>query len=91
MSVDDRVLTVVLNRPERRNALTTRTLEELAEVFEGADRRDDVDAVVLTGADPAFCAGVDLGELEATGKAPGARCPFHRSPSRSSARSTVRP
>ena len=74
-TVEDRVLMVVLNRPERRNALTTRVIEDLGDAFGEADDRDDIDVIVLTGADPAFCAGVDLGELEATGAAPSFTSP----------------
>ena len=72
------VLTVVLDRPERRNALTAEMLRELADAFLEADDRDDVDVLVLTGADPAFCAGVDLDELEATGQAPALTSPVPR-------------
>lgn len=53
-----RVLT--MNRPEVRNALSTELFEALYAALEQADTDDAVGAVVLTGADPAFCAGVDL-------------------------------
>jgi enoyl-CoA hydratase len=63
LDVEDRVAVVTLDRPQVRNALSARLLRELSEVLEECDRRDDVDVVVLTGADPAFCAGLDLREL----------------------------
>jgi enoyl-CoA hydratase len=75
-AVEDRVLTVVLDRPERRNALTTELLRELADAVTAADAADHVDVVVITGADPAFCAGVDLAELEATGRPPDFTTPL---------------
>jgi len=53
---------ITLDRPEARNALSTPLLQALAQALERADRDDGVRAVVLTGADPAFCAGVDLKE-----------------------------
>jgi enoyl-CoA hydratase len=67
----DGVLTLTLNRPEVRNALNPALLHDLREVLEEGDADPDVHAIVLTGADPAFCAGVDLraigaGEFEGT-------------------------
>jgi enoyl-CoA hydratase len=61
--VDGGVATVTLNRPGVRNAISTELLTELGTVMATADRDDDVGAVILTGADPAFCAGLDLREL----------------------------
>ncbi len=57
------VATVVLNRPEQMNALTTAMGEDLIVCFDDLERRSDVRAVVLTGAgERAFCAGGDLKE-----------------------------
>jgi enoyl-CoA hydratase len=67
LEVSDRIATVTLNRPEARNALSTEVLRLLPAVLRDADGRDDVDVVILTGADPAFCAGLDLKELGSTG------------------------
>jgi methylglutaconyl-CoA hydratase len=56
-------LIVTLNRPEVRNALSRAVNLKLSELAEEIDERDDVRAVVLTGAgDKAFCAGADLKE-----------------------------
>ena len=60
VEVADRVAVVTLNRPEARNALNPALTAALPEAIASCDARDDVDAIVLTGADPAFCAGVDL-------------------------------
>jgi enoyl-CoA hydratase len=59
----DRVATVTLNRPEARNALDRDLRRELTRAMRALDEDDAVDVVVLTGADPAFCAGLDLKEL----------------------------
>ncbi|MCV7065330.1 enoyl-CoA hydratase [Mycolicibacterium farcinogenes] len=60
-----RVLT--LNRPEARNALGRELIEELYGALEAADTDEAVRAIVLTGTDPAFCAGVDLKEAQTLG------------------------
>jgi enoyl-CoA hydratase/carnithine racemase len=59
--VDDRVLTITLNRPERLNAFTPKMGRELIEAFDRADADDDVRAVIVTGEGRGFCAGADLG------------------------------
>jgi enoyl-CoA hydratase len=63
VSVEDRVATVTLNRPDARNALNRALMHGLWDAITKAGADDGVDAVVLTGADPAFCAGVDLKEV----------------------------
>jgi enoyl-CoA hydratase len=65
--VADRVATITLNRPEARNALSSEVLALLPDLARRADGDDNVDVVILTGADPAFCAGLDLKELGSTG------------------------
>jgi enoyl-CoA hydratase len=61
--VADRIATVTLNRPEARNALSSEVLRLLPELLGRAEADDQVDVVILTGTDPAFCAGLDLKEL----------------------------
>jgi enoyl-CoA hydratase len=63
--IADRVATVTLNRPEARNALSAEVRATLSATMRALDDDDAVDVVVLTGADPAFCAGLDLKELGA--------------------------
>ncbi len=63
VEVSDQVAVVTLNRPERRNAISGSLLAALRDALAGLDGRADVRAIVLTGADPAFCAGLDLTEL----------------------------
>jgi enoyl-CoA hydratase len=60
-----RVLT--LNRPAARNALSRDLIKAAYIALTEADADDSVRAVVLTGADPAFCAGVDLKEAQRDG------------------------
>ena len=60
-AVEDRILTLTLDRPERLNAFTERMCLELIDAFDRADADDDVRAVIVTGAGRAFCAGADLG------------------------------
>jgi enoyl-CoA hydratase len=54
------VAVVVLNRPEARNAMNARLAGETVEAIRSCQ---DAGAIVLTGTDPAFCAGLDLREL----------------------------
>jgi len=61
--VENRVMTVTLNRPEARNALSRAVMYGLWDAVLAAGDAPDVDAVIITGADPAFCAGVDLKEV----------------------------
>jgi len=71
VDVADGVATVTLNRPESRNAINRAMGQRLPVVLQELEARDDVGAMILTGADPAFCAGVDLKEFGSAGGAPG--------------------
>ncbi len=57
------VLTLTLNRPERRNALSSSLVVALADAVEASAHDPEVRVIVLTGARPAFCAGADLAEM----------------------------
>lgn len=65
----DGIATVTLARPRARNALSAELRRRLQSLLAELDADEDVGAIVLTGADPAFCAGVDLRELESGGAA----------------------
>ncbi len=56
-------LEVILDRPERRNALTGPMYEELADIIDQADQNQKYRALILTGAGEHFCAGNDISEL----------------------------
>ena len=58
--VDEGILTITLDRPDKLNAFTGRMMFELIDAFDRADADDDVRVVVVTGAGRGFCAGADL-------------------------------
>jgi enoyl-CoA hydratase len=59
----DRVLTLTLNRPQSRNALSAELRRRFFGALRDAEADPAVDVVIVTGADPVFCAGLDLKEL----------------------------
>ncbi|MGB2921052.1 MAG: enoyl-CoA hydratase [Mycobacterium sp.] len=59
----DRIRTLTLNRPGARNALSSALRTRLFGALREAQADDTVDVVIVTGADPVFCAGLDLKEL----------------------------
>ena len=64
--LSDGVLTVTINRPEQRNALTADAMRGLLDALQRAEREEGIRVVVLTGAgERAFCAGADLAGLRA--------------------------
>ncbi|HVR05665.1 MAG TPA: enoyl-CoA hydratase/isomerase family protein [Solirubrobacteraceae bacterium] len=67
---------VVLNRPEKRNAMSQTLLHELAGALREAADAESVHCVVLRGEGPVFSAGVDLGELMSFAGEPAALRPF---------------
>ncbi|MFC0250479.1 enoyl-CoA hydratase family protein [Massilia consociata] len=62
-AVQDRVATVLLNRPERKNPLTFDSYAELRDLFRALAHADDVKAVVIAGAGGNFCSGGDVHEI----------------------------
>src|SRR6201989_1601780 len=58
--VEDQILTITLNRPDKLNAFTGTMHQELIDAFDAADQDDNRRAVILTGAGRGFCAGADL-------------------------------
>jgi enoyl-CoA hydratase len=63
IETDERVRTLTLNRPQSRNALSSALRDRFFSALAHTETDDDVDVVILTGADPVFCAGLDLKEL----------------------------
>ena len=63
VDVADRIATITMNRPDARNAISRELSFALWDAVLAAGDDPDVDAVILTGTDPAFSAGVDLKEV----------------------------
>lgn len=59
----NKILTVQLNRPEKKNALTQDMYAVMTQALRDANSRDDIAAVVFSGAGDLFCAGNDLGDF----------------------------
>jgi enoyl-CoA hydratase/carnithine racemase len=72
-TIENRVGTILLNRPERKNAFTVEMIDRWAEILQEARTDDSVGAIVLTAAGDAFCSGAELGTL-----APGEPTPYDR-------------
>jgi enoyl-CoA hydratase len=66
--VADSVATLTMNRPEARNAMNEELILALTSAMTALDQDDAVRVIILTGADPAFCAGLDLKQLGSTGE-----------------------
>ncbi len=66
--IDGPAGTIILNRPDKRNALSRALLAELDQAFGDLHLEKRVRAVILTGAGSAFCGGMDLSEMWATSR-----------------------
>jgi enoyl-CoA hydratase/carnithine racemase len=62
LDIADKVATITLNRPDKMNAFTGQMMLDMIAAFDVTDARDDVGAVIVTGAGRAFCAGADLSQ-----------------------------
>ncbi len=71
-SVADGVGTIMLNRPEKKNAFTLEMVDQWADILVNARTAGDVNVVLVTGAGNSFCSGVDLAGLD------GDRTPWER-------------
>src|SRR5262245_46291728 len=58
--------TIVLNRPDKRNALSRQMMRDIAQALDDLHQERKVRAVIVTGAGSAFCAGMDLAEMQET-------------------------
>ena len=70
IETEDRVRTLTLNRPQSRNALSAELRRQFFTALRDAEGDGDVDVVIVTGADPVFCAGLDLKELSDSSQLP---------------------
>src|SRR5213075_1349276 len=71
-SLDGGIVTLTLNRPGKRNALSSELIENLHQALDGADLDAGVRVIVIRGAGKDFCAGADLEELLASAERPPA-------------------
>lgn len=69
VEVDAGIMTITIDRPEQRNAMTLDVAQKIGSALDDLDRRDDLRVGVLTGANETFCAGMDLKRF-ATGERP---------------------
>jgi enoyl-CoA hydratase/carnithine racemase len=69
--------TIVLSRPDKRNAINREMLDDLVQAFDDFHGEKTVRAVILTGAGSAFCAGMDLAEMQQTAQEPDAWRHWH--------------
>src|SRR5262249_35570867 len=67
-SVEEKIATITLNRPERMNALSRNLEAELHHAFDAADADRSVKVIILTGAGRAFCSGRDQGAAAQGGR-----------------------
>ena len=63
VEIKDKVAKVILNRPEKKNAMNPQLVMDMTQVLEDLRYDDDVAVLILTGAGDAFCAGMDLKEF----------------------------
>ena len=68
LDVEDKIATITLNRPERKNAINTNMVNDWVEILDECRDNDDIAAIILTGAGEAFCAGGDKANLVANNK-----------------------
>jgi enoyl-CoA hydratase/carnithine racemase len=64
---DDRVATITLNRPDRKNAMNQQLKDELREAWRRVKRDPDIWVAIVTGAGDAFSSGADVGTLASAG------------------------
>ncbi|GAC1403736.1 MAG: enoyl-CoA hydratase [Mycobacterium sp.] len=70
IDTEDHVRTLTLNRPKSRNALSADLRKRFFSALRDAETDEDVAVVIVTGAEPVFCAGLDLKELGDTTQLP---------------------
>jgi enoyl-CoA hydratase len=66
--IENGIALLTMNRPQARNAMNRELILALSAGMEEMERDESVRVIILTGADPAFCAGLDLKELGSTGE-----------------------
>ena len=64
INTENSILTITLNRPEKRNALNNNLINELKDALRDADKNEQLCAIVIKGAGRDFCSGADLSALQ---------------------------
>lgn len=82
--VNEKVATITLNRPERKNAWSPQMEKEFRIAMEQASQDDGVRAILITGAGSTFCVGADMGRLSNASAAAPSAAPSHERPERQS-------
>ena len=63
-AIDNGILTIIVNRPDKLNALNKKTVQEIGEAISSAESNNDVKAIIITGAgSKSFVAGADIAEF----------------------------
>ncbi len=70
LDVAERIATVTINRPDKLNALNAKVIGEMDRMFTALAAREDVGAIILTGAGRAFIAGADIAEIAVAAEEP---------------------
>ncbi|WP_019672576.1 crotonase/enoyl-CoA hydratase family protein [Psychrobacter lutiphocae] len=63
LEVAENILTLTLNRPDKKNAMSIQMMRELIDVAKRLKKNRSIQAVIIKGAGDVFCAGIDLGDL----------------------------
>ena len=68
LDIQDKIATITLNRPDRKNAINTDMVNGWVEILDECRDNDSISAIILTGSGEAFCAGGDKTNLGANNK-----------------------
>ena len=68
LDIKDKIGTITINKPERKNAIDTEMVNLWADILDECKTNKDISAIILTGAGDAFCAGGDKANLGANNK-----------------------
>ena len=68
LNIQDKIATITLNRPDRKNAINSDMVDSWVEILDECRDNDSISAIILTGAGEAFCAGGDKANLGANNK-----------------------
>ncbi|MEX2287501.1 MAG: enoyl-CoA hydratase-related protein [Planctomycetaceae bacterium] len=77
-SIDDGIARIALNRPDKRNALTRELIAEFSHAIEDTADDDSVRLLIVSANGPAFCAGMDLDEMQQRAALPDASAEWQR-------------